>query len=615
LFAAVAVAGVISSCGNSGDEPGGGGLALSLAGGKNTIMADGVDAVTFVVKLDGVDVTGDAVVKQVGGENLPGATFTATTAGTYRFTASYDGKTSNEVTVTVTASATSLVISTVSDKHTVLDDGVDAVTFVVKLNGQDVTSSSTITQDGQPFTGTTFSSMIPSTYKFQATHNGETSNELTITVGDGQPKLLLLADKSELVGDGKDKATFTVWYGKEDVTAQSQLLKDKVALAGGTTTFVAPVISNPYSLVLSETHRFEAKYNNMTSPRWDILVNDQPLLEIRGDKYYVDANETVTFTVNRGDVDVTSQCNFRVVDGSDLSGRTFSSATYGEYEIEAYTRAYVANNPNYRVSGKAKVKVSPPMMGEETFDAGKTIHKNLAFFNITGAWCAPCLTSKNNIKALGVEKNNHIVIVSIYESGQYEPAQSDPRLTDPTIYADVKSQLTGRFGTLGGYPSYYTEFETTGGNWTPSVMYDSYIGNAPKTAIKVSPSVSGNTVNFTVTVGAQQADTYSIQALLMEDNVVAIQGVLSNYAGFYGNFNHTNVFRDKAVASLFGEELGAMTVGQEKTWTKSINIKPNYNKEQLSLVVYTLYKKNGNNVIANTVKVPLDRVTGYVYGE
>ncbi len=76
---------------------------LVLSADKTEIAADGVDAATFTVKLDGVNVTSSAVIT-CDGEELEGATFSTEVAGQYTFKATLDGITSNSATVKAVAS-------------------------------------------------------------------------------------------------------------------------------------------------------------------------------------------------------------------------------------------------------------------------------------------------------------------------------------------------------------------------------------------------------------------------------------------------------------------------------------------------------------------------------
>lgn len=63
---------------------------VELTADKTTIMADGSDAATFTVKVDGKATTDDVMIICLNDNSvLEGNTFTTTTGGEYRFKASY----------------------------------------------------------------------------------------------------------------------------------------------------------------------------------------------------------------------------------------------------------------------------------------------------------------------------------------------------------------------------------------------------------------------------------------------------------------------------------------------------------------------------------------------
>lgn len=99
LLALLVTAGCgLSSCSGATDDSETA-LAVELAYDKASIDADGESAVTFTVKQGGVDITAKATISYTYGEEtkeLAQATFSTNVAGTYTFTATYDGVTSEK---------------------------------------------------------------------------------------------------------------------------------------------------------------------------------------------------------------------------------------------------------------------------------------------------------------------------------------------------------------------------------------------------------------------------------------------------------------------------------------------------------------------------------------
>lgn len=87
----------LSAC---SDDNGGPAQGLVLTATPTTFVA-GEGSTAFKVTFEGQDVTSAAEIT-TSGTKVKNASWTTTTVGTYKFTAAYEGKTSNEVTVTVT---------------------------------------------------------------------------------------------------------------------------------------------------------------------------------------------------------------------------------------------------------------------------------------------------------------------------------------------------------------------------------------------------------------------------------------------------------------------------------------------------------------------------------
>lgn len=86
------------SCSGNSDESEQTEVILSVS--KNTLIADGKDAITFTVMQAGVDVTADATIRSImDSQTLDGNTFSTSKAGTYAFEASYGKYVSKLITV------------------------------------------------------------------------------------------------------------------------------------------------------------------------------------------------------------------------------------------------------------------------------------------------------------------------------------------------------------------------------------------------------------------------------------------------------------------------------------------------------------------------------------
>ena len=167
------------------------------------------------------------------------------------------------------------------DKTSIMSDGRDKATFTVKYGTEeksvDVTSDAVIMNGTVAIEGFTFTSTTPEMYTSTATYedpeSGETvtSNEVTVTASS----LTLSVDAETIVSNGLGKATFTVTYEGEDVTATSTITNVTLdeEYAQGANEFVSPSYVGEFE--------FTAKYRNLTSNTVKVTVEAAPAAELR----------------------------------------------------------------------------------------------------------------------------------------------------------------------------------------------------------------------------------------------------------------------------------------------------------------------------------------------
>ncbi len=180
LLTALTLTAVLVSCNDKQEEI----KDLVLTPSKTTVTADGADKVTFTVKYGETDVTASAEIS-VDGTKLSAAEFTTTIAAEYKFKAAYNGKTSNEVTITATEVPVAALVLSV-DKNSIIADNTDKAVFTVMQDGVDVTSESNVClKNGVCLLGTFYTTSEAGEYIFYATlkdsDGTNKSNEVTVT--------------------------------------------------------------------------------------------------------------------------------------------------------------------------------------------------------------------------------------------------------------------------------------------------------------------------------------------------------------------------------------------------------------------------------------------------
>lgn len=155
----------------------------------------------------------------------------------------------------------------------------------------------------------------------------------------------LTADKSEILADGADKATFTATVdGKESAEIMIIALKDNSVLQ-----------SNTFSTTTPGTYQFKAVYGNESSDVIEITAKEvEKIITLEADKseMIADNTETVTFTVKVDGVEVTdgyeiTNLNYNVT----LESNTFTSDVAGEFKFQAkYEDKWLSNEVSITVN-------------------------------------------------------------------------------------------------------------------------------------------------------------------------------------------------------------------------------------------------------------------------
>lgn len=158
---------------------------IELFASKTNIIADGIDAVTFTVKQDNIDVTSEVEII-INGNKIDGNSFTTTTAGNYNVNARKGELVSNELNITAEEyiepeKPIELSASTTS----ITANGTDVISFTVIQDGDNVTDQSEIYVNNNLISGNQFSTFTPGTYTAYAKKNEVISNEISFTAEAG----------------------------------------------------------------------------------------------------------------------------------------------------------------------------------------------------------------------------------------------------------------------------------------------------------------------------------------------------------------------------------------------------------------------------------------------
>ncbi len=497
-------------------------------------------------------------------------------------------------------------------KTSITANGTDEIAFTVTYGGEEITDASikaTYTLlNGRSYNmtldGYTFSTEEAGEYKFSVKHGGQTSNVLTVdAVAPVVYEIVLKADRASMTADGKDEISFSVTIDGEP--------SNLATITTGNTVLEG----TKFTTTEAGKHSFIATYDGSKSNSVTITANKpaeelNPLI-LSADKmsFKADGNDRAQFVVTfnspeTGKSDVTADASILFSNGGNLEGTTLSSDEMSSFRLYA----------TYEHDGKT-LQSDPITVyaSDPEFDPSKTVDKNVAFFNWTGTWCGPCYSYKAGMSRVlqDPEYAAHIIQLN-FQSGTTDIIRG--RGTHASLGScEMQADGDQRF-TMGAYPTALVDL-TVGivGPNENSVRsyYSTYIGNDPKTALKVTSSVQGSKISVKVRVGAREEGDYSIGIFLAEDHIIAPQAESGTQ-----EYDHTNVARQMGVSSLFGNNIGQMAVGQTYDGEYSFDILPYYEAENLHLTIYTLYRGDRRLFsIDNTINMPIEVSADYNYAE
>lgn len=257
IFTILAIAFGFTACDTPKNDTDDTTTTITLSKDKDTIAADGVDFVTFTTLVNGEANADVQIVYLKDNTILTENKFFTTVAGEHKFKAIYGKHSSEEVTITATAT-TSVVLT--ADKETILADGADTVTFTVTVDGVDKTSESVITvlNYKAPLEGNTFTETVAGEFIFKAKYQEFVSNEVKVTV-EALPvpkELKIKVSPNRIKADGIEEAMFTVTYGEDDVTADAEIYNTKSNEI---------IESKKFSSTVVGSYTFRARYDGQTT--------------------------------------------------------------------------------------------------------------------------------------------------------------------------------------------------------------------------------------------------------------------------------------------------------------------------------------------------------------
>ena len=206
---------------------------IKISADKTSIIANNKDQTIFTVTVDGEDMTSSVIITQTGKTTpVEGISFSTDLAGSYTFYATYHDIQSNEISIDAIDIDIDIVLiineqlNSPSETHTIKANNKDMASFSVKADEEDVTPYATIIQaeaTDSIISDAGFYTKIPGSYTFYAMYDGKKSNEVRIDAS--AVALSISVDKTSIIANNSDRATFTVEADGENVTSSAVIMQ------------------------------------------------------------------------------------------------------------------------------------------------------------------------------------------------------------------------------------------------------------------------------------------------------------------------------------------------------------------------------------------------------
>ncbi|MDR3261641.1 MAG: Omp28-related outer membrane protein [Tannerella sp.] len=567
---------------------------VKIAVDKPVIKANGTDKAVFTVTANGVDITSAAIITRKGDpEPIPGAGFSTRIPAVYTFYATYDGQTSNEITI----EATEMAVVITADRTAIKANDKDRTTFTVTADDQDVTAQATvILAEGETETTldkASFSTKTAGAYTFHALYDGQKSNEITVEATE--VALVITVDRAEIKANDKDMATFTVTADGQDVTALATVI-----LAEGETETALEQAS--FSTGTAGAYTFYAVYDEQKSNEISINASDvNVMLTVDKPSIRADGKTKATFTVTADGEDITSSASI-FIKGDDwvemFEGTTFSTDEPGVY------RFYATCDDG----------VSEEIQIEATF-VKLTFLKQYLIMQFSGTVCQNCPLMTQAIQSVQEEyagRMIHTICLHLYGKHCHSTLAGAIYQTANALSSDIyfPSTLVDLRDEVPLYPT------TTPRELMKALDYSA--ATPAETGIAIRSQVNGSSIDFTVKIKTTQTDNYYFYAFVVEDRIKHRQALPD------GTWD-TDYIHDNVATYLIAEgdpktgvNMGVIESGREVAGAFSIetadfDAKRTVDLSNCRIVGYTLKKIDDVYYIDNVVNVPVNGSAGYVY--
>ncbi|MBQ6870407.1 MAG: Omp28-related outer membrane protein [Alistipes sp.] len=548
---------------------------LTLTTDKNTIVANGTDAVTFTIKYGNEDVSNDKsvnLIRTFNGEQIELAaganSFTTTVAGSYTFKARYykGAEIISDDKVTIVATSA---------------ESAGAQNFRHKLLGMQFTSI------GCP-NCPTLGSVIKSIQATQPNRLVPVSFHIDYTISD--PMKIAMGDTyyKTLKGNGLPMFYLDLREGEEMTSVRSVIEQEMAKRVANYPPTCGVAISTAYDSATRQlTIEPRIQSNIASSYRYLIMLVEDNIVyqqygitgdythnnvvravlsgNIYGDKF--NNNQTLEAGVDTPlatPVTTTLPSNWKPENMRVVVSALSTSDNGMTYHCNNTNECAVGQSVGYALeSGNNEDNPG----GDEVADV--EFNRHVSVFEFTGAWCAMCPSGYVFLKYLIEDWYSHdtVHILALHDS----TGGADP------MGISLTNELVTKFG-IGGFPGFLVDMrEATSEKTEIQGMIDRSFSDYPATCgIKMVSTDS----SVDIELYAAKSANYRVALYILEDGIVARQ---NNGGTYKDDYIHNHVVRAMVSKLYEGDRVGEIKAAEKATKSYTFSLDSSWKKENCTL--------------------------------
>lgn len=297
-------------------------------------------------------------------------------------------------------------------------------------------------------------------------------------------------------------------------------------------------------------------------------------LEVSSD--YAKVGEMVSFTVFKGDVDVTSQAEIRLKGDKTPYSKNYKATKAGTFKFAAI---YDGSSTSY-----TPVKFYVPFRDEGEF------FKKALVLKFTGTWCAACPLMYKYMSKIEKERPGRMAVIAVHSGDVFAFDECDKLVQDfdvssfPRAVFDYKSIISNNASEL-------------------NEALDNILAEEPAVCgIALDATVTGEEASVKATIRIAEKGRYRICCAVVEDGLRHEGGSSDDGLG-----NYYHVLR-RFLTERFGDDAGTREAGEEFEREFKFSVSEEWKKENCEVIVYAMrVQEDGTTLYANNAATcPLD---------